>query len=48
METYDYKKVAALNTSRYKAVPIQEHLEGLNSNNKLEQALRLIGKWVNQ
>lgn len=38
METYDHKKVAALNTSHYKAVPVQEHLAGLSLANKLEQA----------
>ena len=38
METYDPKKVAALNTVRYQAVPIQEHLAGLNSANITERA----------
>lgn len=31
METFDRKKVDALNTKKYEAVPIQEHLAGLNS-----------------
>lgn len=30
METFDRKKVEALNTSKYEAVPIREHLAGLN------------------
>lgn len=30
METFDKKKVDALNTERYEAVPIQEHLASLN------------------
>lgn len=29
-ETYDKKKVDALNIKRYEAVPIQEYLSGLN------------------
>lgn len=29
-ETFDAKKVAALNTTKYEAVPIQEHLANLN------------------
>lgn len=33
-ETYDKNKVDALNTERYKAVPILEYLQGLNKNNK--------------
>lgn len=31
METFDQKKVEALNTAKYEAVPIQEHLSGLNA-----------------
>ncbi len=38
METFDAKKVSALNTSRYQAVPIHEHLAGLSSVAKKEQA----------
>lgn len=30
METFKKKVVDALNTSKYQAVPIQEHLAGLN------------------
>jgi hypothetical protein len=30
-ETYDPRKVAALNTTRYEAVPILEHLQSLNA-----------------
>lgn len=30
METYDKNKVDALNTSKYEAVPINEHLAGIN------------------
>lgn len=29
-ETFDAKKVAALNTTKYEAVPINEHLASLN------------------
>lgn len=39
METYDRKKVDALNTTRYQAVPIHEHLVGLNR--KLLQAPKI-------
>lgn len=31
METFDKKKVDALNVAKYEAVPILEHLGGLNS-----------------
>jgi hypothetical protein len=34
METFDRKKVDALNTKKYEAVPIQEHLASLNSAEK--------------
>jgi len=38
METFDRKKVDALNTQKYEAVPIQEHLGSLSRNsNKQEQ-----------
>lgn len=29
-ETFDPRKVAALNTAKYEAVPIRQHLEQLN------------------
>lgn len=32
METFDRKKVDALNTAKYEAVPVQEHLASLNRN----------------
>lgn len=31
METFDRKKVDALNTAKYEAVPIQQHLASLNA-----------------
>ena len=34
METFDRKKVDALNTAKYEAVPIREYLEGLNNRNE--------------
>ena len=34
METFDEKKVAALNTAKYKATPILEHLQALNASLK--------------
>jgi hypothetical protein len=34
METFDERKVAALNTERYKATPILEHLQALNASIK--------------
>ena len=30
METFDSKKVDALNTQKYEAVPIEQHLQGLS------------------
>lgn len=30
LETFDPRKVAALNTAKYEAVPIREYLESLN------------------
>lgn len=30
METFDQKKIDALNTAKYKAVPILEYLQSLN------------------
>ncbi|MDP3139793.1 MAG: hypothetical protein Q8N17_26085 [Burkholderiaceae bacterium] len=38
METFDRKKVDALNTEKYEAVPIQEHLAGINREIKAEAA----------
>lgn len=37
-ETFDKKKVDALNAARYEAVPILEHLVGLNT--RTRRALR--------
>lgn len=34
VETFDEKKVAALNTAKYKATPILEHLQALNDSIK--------------
>lgn len=31
LETFDARKVAALNTARYEAVPILKYLQGLNA-----------------
>jgi hypothetical protein len=37
METFDKKKVDALNTAKYEAVPIQEHLGGINKDKEQKQ-----------
>lgn len=38
LETFDPKKVAALNTSKYEAVPILEHLASLNRTESKKKA----------
>ena len=35
-ETFDARKVAALNTDRYEAVPVQQHLAEINAQIKRE------------
>lgn len=38
METFDQKKVEALNTDKYEAVPIAQHLAGITTQNKTQPA----------
>lgn len=40
LETYDRKKVEALNTSRYEAVPIQLHLASLSTNKQAKPSVQ--------